>query len=251
MFQEEPPLPPPEAPIEGGRRWHGIDLLAGAGLLALGYLAVLALAVLLVHGQAAREREPGIAFALAGATLLSEVWIGVVVVLLARRRGISLRDLGLHRPRDWGLVAFAVLGAYAAVLGYMLLIAVAEAVTGADLSRISRGNGIPAIEGSTPLVWAILAVAVTVAAPLCEELFFRGLVFRALATLRGPTIGIVVSGLAFALVHFNVSVIVPFTVIGMIFAWTYRSSGSLWTTIAAHAIFNSISFVATVIGASR
>src|SRR3990170_4229165 len=137
MFQEEPP---PEAPIEGVRRWHGIDLLAGAGLLALGYLAVLALAVLLVHGQVAREREPGIAFALAGATLLSEVWIGVVVVLLARRRGIALRDLGLHRPRSWGLVAFAVLGAYAAVLAYSLLIAAAEAVTGADLSGISKGN---------------------------------------------------------------------------------------------------------------
>jgi membrane protease YdiL (CAAX protease family) len=30
----------------------------------------------------------------------------------------------------------------------------------------------------------------------------------------------------------------------MLLAWVYHRSGSLWTTIAAHAIFNGIGFIA-------
>ena len=251
MFQEQPPLLPLPAPPVEGRRWRAVDLLFGAALLVAGYLAVAAVVIAVSGGNQASEREPGVALLLAAATLCFEVWIGALVLLLARRRGLALRDLGFHRPRDWGLVAFTVLGAYGAVIGYSLLIAGIEALTGADLGRLNQGNGLPSTVGSSPLVWATLGVAVMIAAPLCEELFFRGLVFRALAALRGPVTGIVVSGVAFALVHFNVSVVVPFAAIGMIFAWSYRTSGSLWTTIAAHAIFNTISFVLTLAGAAR
>jgi uncharacterized protein len=49
-------------------------------------------------------------------------------------------------------------------------------------------------------------------------------------------------------VHFNVSVVVPFFAIGVLFAWIYRKSGSIWTPIAAHAIFNGLSFAVTVAG---
>jgi membrane protease YdiL (CAAX protease family) len=40
--------------------------------------------------------------------------------------------------------------------------------------------------------------------------------------------------------------IVPFTVIGMLLAWAYVVSGSLWMSIGAHFAFNAISFLITV-----
>ena len=71
---------------------------------------------------------------------------------------------------------------------------------------------------------------------------------RGVAGLAGPLVGIVVSGVAFSAVHANAGVVIPFACIGMIFAWAYRRSQSLWTTILAHAIFNGISFAAAVAG---
>ena len=56
------------------------------------------------------------------------------------------------------------------------------------------------------------------------------------------------SSLLFALLHFNIGSIVPFTVIGLLLAWAYVVSGSLWMAIGAHFAFNAISFLITVAG---
>ena len=58
----------------------------------------------------------------------------------------------------------------------------------------------------------------------------------------------VASGLAFGAFHVSLSVLLPFTVIGMLFAWAFKASGSLWVTILAHFIFNSVALILTVIG---
>ena len=36
--------------------------------------------------------------------------------------------------------------------------------------------------------------------------------------------------------------------IGMVFAFAYYRSGSLWTPVIAHAIFNGVSFAVTIAG---
>jgi membrane protease YdiL (CAAX protease family) len=79
-------------------------------------------------------------------------------------------------------------------------------------------------------------------------LFFRSFIFRAIQARWGLIAGILISGAIFAVVHFEVSVALPFWGIGAWFAWAYHRSGSLWTTIVAHAIFNGISFAVTVSG---
>jgi membrane protease YdiL (CAAX protease family) len=85
-------------------------------------------------------------------------------------------------------------------------------------------------------------------APLAEEIFFRALLFRGLDGVWATWAAIVVSGLAFGVFHLNPSVLVPFSVIGMLFAWAFKASGSLWVTIIAHFIINTVSFIVTVIG---
>jgi membrane protease YdiL (CAAX protease family) len=61
-------------------------------------------------------------------------------------------------------------------------------------------------------------------------------------------IAYMISGAVFALFHLNLSVIVPFALIGVIFAWAFWNSGSLWTTIGAHAAVNGLSFAFAVAG---
>ena len=227
----------------------GRDLLLGIGLLLLGYAAVVA-AILVLAGRGDPDVDSNVALGVAVVTLAFEIWLGAVVLILATNRNLSLPQLGFllpHGRAGWWFV-WAPLGAYGIVIAYGLIIAVLEAVTGADLQRLVEGNPLPESEAYTDLVWVVLGLSVVAAAPLGEELFFRALLFRAFASKWGVVAGIVLSGLLFALVHFEVSVVAPFWAIGAWFAWAYYRSGSLWTTIAAHAIFNGISFAVTLSG---
>src|SRR5437868_5666678 len=136
MFHEyEAPFPPErsEPSLEEGPRWRATDLLYALGLVLLG-VAVVGMAIYVVTGGSrAREQEPGIAVGMAVIQLLFEAWLGVLVVLLARRRGISLRALGFRRPRDWNLTGFAVAGAYGAIIGYTLIVMALGAATHTDV----------------------------------------------------------------------------------------------------------------------
>jgi hypothetical protein len=230
--------------------WQPRDLPIGVGFLLLGYAAVVG-AVLWLASQGDPDTDPNLFLGIAIATLGFTVWLGAVVLILATRRGLSLEQLGFQRPRgrlgSWW-PAVTVLGAYGIVVGYGVLIAIVESATGSDLSRLVEGNALPESAVSTALVWTVLGLAVVVAAPLCEELFFRSFIFRAIQARWGLIAGILISGAIFAVVHFEVSVALPFWGIGAWFAWAYHRSGSLWTTIVAHAIFNGISFAVTVSG---
>ena len=52
------------------------------------------------------------------------------------------------------------------------------------------------------------------------------------------------SGLLFSAGHLNLGGLIPLALVGMLFAWSYSRTGSLWTPIYAHLIFNLVSFVA-------
>lgn len=239
----EPPLAQPLSP------WRLSDLAGGLALLLVGYVVLLGAVVgasLALDVSPRADADGALLFAVV--TLLLEAWIGIVVWLVARHRGVRGRDLGLELPRSWRWVGYAVAGSYLALFAYSVVVIAAERLTHADMGLLKQTNGLTDTEVNTTAVWFILGVSVMALAPLSEELFFRGFLFRAVQGKAGLAAGLVLSALAFSLFHLNVGVVVPFFAIGLIFAWAYYASGSLWTTIAAHTIFNAISFVATLAG---
>ena len=242
------PLPPTETAAPP--TWSMRDLRLGLALVLAGF-AVLVTAATMLALSGDPETEPGLAAGLALVTLGFTVWIGGVVLFLARRRGMSMTDLGFRPLAGIAWLLWPVgtwLGGLLLVAAYALVIFAVEELTARDLSRLVEGNPLPDTEAMTTLVWTLLGAAVILAAPFGEELFFRAFLFRAVQARWGLIAGMVVSGGLFAVVHFEVSVFVPFWGIGMLFAWTYHRSGSLWTPVIAHAIFNSVSFAATIAG---
>ena len=91
---------------------------------------------------------------------------------------------------------------------------------------------------------ALFAVVAVVMAPLFEELYFRGFVFKGFANSWGWVWGAVVSGAVFSLAHLQLTLFVPLFVLGFALAWVYQRTGSLWTSIAMHAIFNGLAVIA-------
>ena len=83
--------------------------------------------------------------------------------------------------------------------------------------------------------WLILAV--TVAAPVMEEIVFRGAIFGGLAGTIKPLWAALFSSLLFSLLHLDGHLII-YLAIGLCLCWLYRKTGSLYTTIISHAGMN-------------
>lgn len=85
-------------------------------------------------------------------------------------------------------------------------------------------------------------------APICEEIFFRGTVFRFFkGSIKAPKLGFIIatiiSSFAFMIVHYsNVRVIDTFLV-GVCFCFIYTYSGSIYVSMIIHAIYNSLTFL--------
>jgi len=100
-------------------------------------------------------------------------------------------------------------------------------------------------EGQTTLELALLLGGVTVAAPLCEEFFFRGIFQKGLASQppASPMRALVVSSVVFSAFHLDPVGFAARVELGLLFGWLYLRTGSLWPSIAAHAANNSVSAV--------
>ena len=208
-------------------------------------VVVVAFAVLGALITLTTERGAGVNTSGAAAILGFNLIIVTTVLGLASRRGIALADLGLVRPRIWGPLVIAWVGAYVILAGYLAVVTLLDAL-GLPVDALRGSNTIDFDHERIGLVLA-LALATIVGAPLGEELLFRGLLHRGLRGYWRPLPAMSLSGVLFGLFHVNLGVLVPFALIGVLWAWAYEESGSLWTTIAAHAGVNSVAFVATLL----
>ncbi len=85
----------------------------------------------------------------------------------------------------------------------------------------------------------LVAILVLVAAPaLCEEVFFRGLLFRGLQRGLGPGWALVLTTLLFASFHGPWVQKAMMVVVGLYFGLVVWLTGSLWAGVAAHAANN-------------
>lgn len=90
----------------------------------------------------------------------------------------------------------------------------------------------------------VTALLVALWSPFAEEVFFRGFTFGGLEGSWGfPGAGVVSSAL-FALAHGTLGVMIPAFVSGMLLAWLYFKSRSIWPCIFVHAAQNGLALAA-------
>ena len=95
----------------------------------------------------------------------------------------------------------------------------------------------PLFEAHTVGDWLELVVVGVLAAPLVEELLFRGFLLHRLAHRWGTTSAVVASSALFAVLHGEW---IGHFLFGVAMAALYLRTGRLWMPIAAHAINNGI-----------
>jgi membrane protease YdiL (CAAX protease family) len=91
-------------------------------------------------------------------------------------------------------------------------------------------------------VWAI--VLSVVAAPVFEEIFFRGLVLEQAARRWSSGRAVMVSALLFGLVHLpNLPQAINAAVMGLVMGYIYISTRSLPSVIVIHAVNNAVAYL--------
>jgi membrane protease YdiL (CAAX protease family) len=163
-----------------------------------------------------------------------------VIWLAVRQKRWSFADyLALVWPQRWdafiGLICIAVLLPLADLSSYL---------TGQPIvPDFVRNLYLTARDSDT--IW-LLAIALVVAAPLAEELVFRGFMFRGLAASRVGVLGAVLipSGI-WAVMHIQYSAfyLTHIFVIGLLLGWLRWRSGSTTLTLLLHAIINLTSLI--------
>lgn len=114
-----------------------------------------------------------------------------------------------------------------------------------DLSESARQLGDKA---TTPLGAVLLVLLVVIGAPIAEELFFRGLLFRSATKTWGVVAGVIVSSVAFGLTHFQPLALPALTAAGLLFALLVVWTDRLGPAIVAHMAFNAVTVVSLLAG---
>lgn len=217
------------------RAWEALAVYLGAFLAG----GIAALPVLQLMG----DDDFG---AIVSTVVAAAVILGVLAFWLQRRHPGWLEVLGV--PRDWVAevragVVFGI-GLYPVVVFVvgLVLVVVFRALSGDSVQapeQISRD--LPAVGTIVTIVYAVAL------APLGEELFFRGVLFRAIRDRYGFAAGAFGSAVAFGSIHYVpgpaldsllLMTVMVFTGLGL--AYVYERRGSIVAPIAAHVTFNAI-----------
>ena len=240
------------------RTWSLLDAWLGVQLVLALLVALLAAGALVLYAAAAlfRFRVPADIFdlrLLLPATILQGVvFFAVPAAFIAIRYRQRLRDIGLPplpRPRDWW--AGVLLGLAAVVVFQVLGLALTGAANQfrhvewvARALEYEKNNPVAqvirALPGQSPAMLLLAVLGIGVSAGLGEEMLFRGFLFNILKRRFGLAAGLVVSGLLFAAPHTYVLGLLPVFLMGLVLAWIYHNSGSLWVPVIVHATNNSV-----------
>jgi membrane protease YdiL (CAAX protease family) len=156
-------------------------------------------------------------------------------LVFRRLRPVDSREIA---PPSWVYSAIVGVGIGAAGLLLANVITFAGQLIGLEgeeqalVLELSRGG---------PLAVGTLVLLAVTVAPVGEELFFRGHVFRYLSVRAGTGIAYLASTVIFAVVHLNPSAFPAYLVAGGVLAWTYRRWRCLRIPMIAHATWNAIS----------
>jgi membrane protease YdiL (CAAX protease family) len=91
----------------------------------------------------------------------------------------------------------------------------------------------------------VAAIAI-LAAPLTEELVFRGCLYGVVRQRLGRFAAILGTSVVFALIHAHAATIPALFVLAVALALLYEATGSLWAPILAHSTFNALNVLGSL-----
>lgn len=243
-----------ESPRPISRVWEGWSTL-GFGIAVFGVYAVVQSIVAGVFAVRLFLANPGLdpfeslpqfesdGLLISIATIASAViGVGFIVLFIVIRKRASIAEYLALRPLS-KMTWLALLGVTVVLLAISF---------GLDQVIKSSQNNDFMVRAYQSSIWpALLWVATVIFAPLFEEGFFRGFLFIGWQQSRIGAVGaIALTSLTWAALHalqYDVYGVVTVLVLGIVMGVVRLVTGSLWSTLFLHALWNLIAMVQTVI----
>lgn len=230
-----PPAPTPDPPREGAT-WSPTAAILGF----LGVIVIIVVFVNIAVALGADPEEQGVDLLLQAALAVSLVAVPLAVASWGQT---GLREaahrLGLRRMKleDVGW-AFAAYGVFFVVLIIYGVIVQPDPQDTVEVIADERDT----------MALIALGALVVIAAPVSEEIFFRGFFFGALRAKMPFWGAALISGLVFGLVHIpsGIAQAPPLALLGVVLAWLYERTGSLGAPMIMHGFQNLVAFTYTV-----
>jgi membrane protease YdiL (CAAX protease family) len=234
----------PGRPLATWSWWEGIGLYLVAFLIA-GFAII---PIIVVMGDTDRDASLGVSGVIS--TIVADLLMaGIWVWWLQRRHREWRESIVLVPPPDrrWKEIGIGVVTGLVLVPAVGLVSLTLQGALSAVLDRDVRAP--EQVSSDLSGLGAVAAVLLAVViAPLTEEFFFRGVLFRSLRDRRGSFwLAAFGSAIPWGIVHVttagwadNLLLQVPIACMGIVLAWVYERRGTLLTTVAAHMAFNAV-----------
>ena len=179
-----------------------------------------------------------LAAAYAAAAVAAIAWF----VRSAQPESISLRDLGWRRIGPATALCAGIAGYLASLPAVYPVLALVNHFIGSPAPSSPVVPIMMSASGTAPRL--VLIVLVVAAAPLAEESIFRGVLFAGLRRRMRFGGAALISALVFAGAHGQLVALAPIAILGIVLAYVYERTGSLWASAITHACFNAASVLA-------
>lgn len=160
-----------------------------------------------------------------------------------RRYGWPLGALGLKASLNNG-VPLALL-VFVAILAFSTAYLVAVSLLGLEELIPPRLEDLIPLDTYPQRLTAFFLVVAL--APIAEEVFFRGYLLPVFVDRWGAPRGMAFVSLLFGISHVAPGLIIQVFVSGLLLAWLYRRTGSLWNCCLAHGALNALGFAVAVV----
>lgn len=227
MNPETQPTPPTPEPQSYSIPWKPVDHWIGIFLLALMDVGLLLAVSQGIGSQLAQS---------AGLVLIQLAYLIPLLVIFAYRR-VNPLSLGFGRF-EWSALG---LGCGLLIVSYLFIL-IHNAILmllGVD----TQGDQILQLFAAldSPVWFVIVGV---IFAPVIEELFFRGFLFQGFRQRYGWVNGALLSSAIFGAAHLDPVAFIPTFILGLLLAYMYHRSNSVWLPIILHVLVNALGLCA-------
>ena len=207
-----------------------MDVFATIGVFVLSVLVGSLVAVLLMKLQGYESLPPHVTF------IYYLIQMLPTIAFILWRRHKAGRDSGIHfglRRLHMPMILWGVLLVMASgvVLEPLLALFPTEAYENV-MQTIGFGG------------WAIMSTVI--AAPILEEVLFRGVIFESFDERFGKGVAVIISALLFGVIHGVPVQMVNAFVVGLVLGYIYLRTRSLISVIIIHAVNNAIAYATMV-----
>ena len=146
-------------------------------------------------------------------------------------------------PKDWFSLKWLNNWFFWGLGGYLVALPIVVIVSLVN-QQIWQGQGgsnpiiLLALQAQDQVALAIFFFTASVAAPIFEEIIFRGFLLPSLTRYIPVWTAILVSSLIFSIAHLSLSEVLPLTALGMVLGFVYSRSRSLLAPMFLHSLWN-------------